>query len=211
MRSALVVTTLATALLLAGCGADDESTEEPTATQQAGGDASPAESDEDAEDPAEDEAEETTEEAAPKVTEDEAEETTEDETSGEATFGQRLGISDSLAITVSEPEEFTPSYPELAMEEWDTFIKLDVVAENTGDEPFEAFGINTRATTGSREAEAIFDIENGIDLPSAVIQPGRELEFSIGFGVVSGEPFDLTIEDMMDFMGDGVTVSTTIE
>lgn len=211
MRSTLVISTLSAALLLAGCGGDEETPEEPTATQQSGEEATDEGSADAAGDPTEDEADETTAEETDETTEEETDETADDTASGEAAFGTRLQVSDNLTLTISEPEEFTPSYPELAMEEWDTFIKMDVVAENTGDEPFEAFGINARATTGSREAEAIFDIDNGIDLPTAVIQPGRELEFSMGFGVMSGEPFDLTVEDMMDFTGEGVTISTTIE
>lgn len=208
MRSSLLALPLAAALVLTGCGSEEgTSSDSPTSATETQQDSAGAEEETDA-------AEEETETAEEATETEEVSETADEEAEaadGEAAFGERLQVSDTLAVTVSEPEEFTPSYPELAMEEWDKFIKFDIVAENTGDEPFEAFGINTRATSGSRQAEAIFDSENGIDLPSAVIQPGRELEFSIAFGAVAGEPFDLTIEDMVDFMGDGVTLSTTIE
>ncbi|MFK5644892.1 hypothetical protein ACI3ET_00065 [Ornithinimicrobium sp. LYQ121] len=204
MRFSLLATSLASLLVVSGCGTDPETSTEPTtsaaAAEEPAAETSAAETTTSAEEATET-AEETTEET----------ESTEPEDSGEAAFGERLEVSDNLAITISEPEEFTPSYPEMLMEEWDKFIKMDVVAENTGDEPLEAFSINARATSGSREAEAIFDTESGIDMPTAIIQPGRELEFTIGFGVVNGEPFDLTIEDMMDFTGQGVTISTTIE
>lgn len=198
MRSSIVALPLAAALFLAGCGSSDapasDSTAPTTETAQS------------------EDAEETAAETETEAEEETAAETEEEtETEGTAAFGEPIKVSDNVTVTISEPVEFTPSYPEIVMEEWDKFIKFDVVAKNTGDEPFEAFGVHTRATSGSREAEAVFDIENGIDMPTAVIQPGRELEFAIAFGAVSGEPFDLTIEDMMDFLGDAVTISTTVE
>lgn len=85
-----------------------------------------------------------------------------------------------------------------------------VTAEITGDEPFDSVGIMMQATSGSAESAQVFDSASGIDMPTAPIQPGRTLEYSVAFGVNEGEPFDLTISDMLNFMGDDVTLSTDL-
>ncbi|WP_289017368.1 hypothetical protein [uncultured Ornithinimicrobium sp.] len=153
-----------------------------------------------------------TSESAEETSEDEEEEEDAgDSASGGATFGEKHEISDRMAVTVSEPEEFTPGEYAFVEGDWDVFVSMDVTLENIGDEPVESMELMTRATSGSQEAEPIFDTDSGLDMPTAVVQPGRELEFTMGYGVNSGEPFDLTVEDMMDFESTGVTLSTTID
>ena len=198
MKTARTLTAvpLVLAMALSGCGGESDSS---TPSTPASAPTSKATEEETTE-------EETTEE---ETTE---EETTEEEAAeGEAAFGSPVKVSDNLTVTVTEPKDFEPSEYAFVEGDWDKFIKMNITAENTGDEPLEAFGMSFRATSGSKESEQIFDSEAGLDAPTAVIQPGRSLEFSVGFGVLSGEPFDLTIEDMMDFMGDGATLSIDIE
>lgn len=185
------------------CGGSDDPNESPTTSAASAEDTATQDVSED-ESTSDADAEEDSTDA-----ETSSEETAEEQSAAPA-FGEAVPVSENLTVTISEPEEFTPSDTSFFSEDWDAFVKMDVVAENTGDEPLEAMSVYTRATTGSKEAEQVFDTEGGIDMPTAVIQPGKTLEFTIGYGVITGEDFVLTVEDMMDFSGNAVTLETSI-
>ena len=217
--SALSVSMLTTAALLSACGEGEDASDDATISAA---EESSAEESEDAADESSAEAEASDTEssaedetsAAEESTSDEAEDPSDEEESADASgpeFGSPVQVSDNMTVTISAPEEFTPSSTDFLSGEWETFVRMDVLVENTGDEPLESFNVYTRATTGSQAAEEVYDYESGLETPSAVIQPGRELEYAIGYGVTAGEPFDLTVEDMMDISSEGTTLSTVIE
>lgn len=213
----LPVALLVTAAALAACGdTEDEPATSPTAaSEESAADEEMEEASEESsevDEPAEATTDQEVQEEETSAAADEAE-SADDESGSEsgATFGSAVQVSDGMTVTISEPEEFTPSSTDFLSGEWETFVRMDVLVENTGEEPLEAFNVYTRATTGSQAAEEVYDYEQGLETPSAVIQPGRELEYAIGYGVSAGEPFDLTVEDVMDFSSQGVTLSTVIE
>ena len=134
------------------------------------------------------------------VTEEETE-VVEETTDGNPTFGDTYTWPDGLSITISQPEEFTPS--EYMCDIYDleagTPIKFIVTATNGTDTDLEAFGIDTQMSSGGKQSEAIFDSEAGIDMPTVTILPGNSLEWNIGFIVADPSNMQLSVSDVMNF------------
>ena len=128
-------------------------------------------------------------------------EVVEETTDGNPTFGDTYTWPDGLAITISQPQEFTPSeyMGDIYNLEAGTPIKFTVTATNGTDKDIEAFGIDTQMTSGGKQSEAIFDSEAGIDMPTATILPGNSLEWNIGFIVADPSNMQLSVSDMMNF------------
>ena len=134
------------------------------------------------------------------VTEEETEVVVEI-TDGNPTFGDTYTWPDGLAITISQPQEFTPSeyMGDIYDLEAGTPIKFTVTATNGTDTDLEAFSIDTQMSSGGKQSEAIFDSEAGIDMPTVAILPGNSLEWSIGFIVADPSNMQLSVSDVMNF------------
>ena len=129
------------------------------------------------------------------------EETIEEPANTNPTFGDTYTWPDGLSITISQPEEFTPSeyMGDIYDLEAGTPIKFTVTATNGTDEDLEAFGIDTQMSSGGKQSEAIFDSEAGIDMPTVTILPGNSLEWNIGFIVADPADMQLSVSDVMNF------------
>ena len=128
-------------------------------------------------------------------------EVVEETTDGNPTFGDTYTWPDGLSITISQPEEFTPSeyMGDIYDLEAGTPIKFIVTATNGTDTDLEAFGIDTQMSSGGKQSEAIFDSEAGIDMPTVTILPGNSLEWNIGFIVADPSNMQLSVSDVMNF------------
>ena len=129
------------------------------------------------------------------------EETIEEPANSNPTFGDTYTWPDGLSITISQPEEFTPSeyMGDIYDLEAGTPIKFIVTATNGTDTDLEAFGIDTQMSSGGKQSEAIFDSEAGIDMPTVTILPGNSLEWNIGFIVADPSNMQLSVSDVMNF------------
>ena len=129
------------------------------------------------------------------------EETIEEPANSNPTFGDTYTWPDGLSITISQPEEFTPSeyMGDIYDLEAGTPIKFIVTATNGTDTDLEAFSIDTQMSSGGKQSEAIFDSEAGIDMPTVTILPGNSLEWSIGFIVADPSNMQLSVSDVMNF------------
>ena len=124
-----------------------------------------------------------------------------DWTRSNPTFGDTYTWPDGLTITISQPEEFTPSeyMGDIYDLEAGTPIKFIVTATNGTDTDLEAFSIDTQMSSGGKQSEAIFDSEAGIDMPTVTILPGNSLEWNIGFIVADPSNMQLSVSDVMNF------------
>lgn len=107
-------------------------------------------------------------------------------------FGSTFTWDDGASITVSKPKAFKPSEYSSSQKFKDHVI-MDVTIKNGSDKPIEAILFGTQATTGDAEAEAVFDGEKGVDLPTSKVLPGKSLKYKIAFGVKKGEDFVLSV------------------
>lgn len=116
-------------------------------------------------------------------------EAAQDSASGVAAFGESVTLANNEGtITISAPAPFTPSDTASLTGEWDEIVVMDVVETNDGSEPTMA-GWVISATTGSQEAERIYDSAQGVTSPTVDVMPGKSIEYKIAFGRNTGEDF----------------------
>lgn len=109
-------------------------------------------------------------------------------TEGVSAFGATVTLPDKEGtITISAPKAFTPSETASAGD-WDEYVVMDVTEVNDGTEP-EMAGWVIRATTGDKEAEAVFDSENDITSPTVDLMPGKSITYKVAFGRTKGADF----------------------
>lgn len=126
------------------------------------------------------------------------EETVEEAKSDHPTFGDTYTWNDGLAVTISEPTEFTIN--EFTAELYDldagTPILFDVIVDNGTDEELDSIGFHANALSGGKEAEAVFDTENGVDLPTVKLLPGDTLTYKIAFIVADLDDVRVSWSDL---------------
>jgi len=113
-------------------------------------------------------------------------------------FGSKLTWDDGLAVTISKPVPYKPSPGRSADATDKAFVVMDVLIENGTAQPIEGGLLSTRATTGDREAQRLFDSANGIDYPTAKVLPGKALKYRIAYGVDPAKDFILTVQAGFD-------------
>ena len=106
-------------------------------------------------------------------------------------FGSTFTWDDGVALTVSKPKEFT-SGPYAAPASTKGYL-FDVTVKNGSKEPVEAFAIMLQATSDDQQAEQIFDVEAGIDAPSATLLPGRTIKYKVAF-TKPGDSFTMQVD-----------------
>ena len=135
------------------------------------------------------------------------EEVVEEPASTNPTFGDTYTWPDGLAITISAPQEITLSN-EYMGELYDLSVgpvlAFDVTVHNGTDKDVEAIMINTQMTSGSSESEAVFATEEGLDMPSTTILPGKDLTWKVGYIVADPADLQLSVSDLNNFSNDKV-------
>lgn len=141
-----------------------------------------------------------------------AEETVEEEVEAEPastnpTFGDTYTWPDGLAITISAPQEITLSN-EYVGELYDLSVgpvlAFDVTVHNGTDKDVEAMAINMQMTSGSKQAESVFASEDGIDIPTVTILPGKDLSWKVAYVVADPADLQLSVSDLNNFSNDKV-------
>ena len=105
-------------------------------------------------------------------------------------FGSTFTWDDGVAVTVGKGTPFT-SGPYAAPASTKGLL-FTVTVTNGSKEPVNPMLINLQATSGQQQAEAIFDSEQGIDLPTADVLPGRSTTYKAAFSNPSA-PFTMQV------------------
>ena len=182
-RTLAILAPIALALTLTGCGSNSGTVTKGEETESA-----------------------TTEQSAPaeEIVEEEA---VEEPASTNPTFGDTYTWPDGLAITISAPQEITLSN-EYMGELYDLSVgpvlAFDVTVHNGTDKDVEAIMINTQMTSGSSESEAVFATEEGLDMPSTTILPGKDLTWKVGYVVADPADLQLSVSDLNNFSNDKI-------
>ncbi|WP_043110033.1 DUF4190 domain-containing protein [Paraoerskovia marina] len=153
------------------------------------------------------------EETAPSTGDDEGQETAPDDstdgstedapaddTSGEsdnASFGSTYTYDDGLAVTISEPESFTPGEWAFGGEDAPAHVKFTITVDNGTDEPFDPSLFTTSLASGGAESDSVYD-DDISGSPDTKVMPGKSVSFVVGYGVE--DPDDLTMEVSPDFL-----------
>ncbi len=124
---------------------------------------------------------------------------------GPLAFGETFTYEDGLSLTVGRPAPFSPSDVAAGAEGFSAAVRFSVTVVNgtTGNVEPAPFS----ATVQSADAEGSEVLEGDlIGPPSAVLLPGREATFSIGFAVQDAA--DLVMEVDPGCAHDAATYAT---
>ncbi len=107
-------------------------------------------------------------------------------------FGETYAWEDGLEVTIAAPTPFTPSEYAAASEAAAHVSVAITIANRTGT-TYDPTMFSSRARSGTSEADEVYDSENGFSgAPDTGLLDGRDVTFSIGFGV--SDPDDLVLE-----------------
>lgn len=110
----------------------------------------------------------------------------------EIKFGASYTWDDGVSLTVSKPAKFKPGeYSRVKGAKG--YLKYTVTVVNKSTKPLDLAITYITVQSGNREAEQVFDTENGLEgSPSTKLLKGRESQFDVGFGVAN--PNDVVME-----------------
>lgn len=112
---------------------------------------------------------------------------------GAYAFGQEATWPDGVKVRVSKPTVFKPGeYAAISDKSVKNFVAVDITLTNGSSAAVEASNIVVRATSGDREAEAVFDGDRST-FPSSRVMPGKSLKWRQAFGK-PGSDFLLTVD-----------------
>ncbi|MFZ1382336.1 MAG: hypothetical protein WAS54_06055 [Scrofimicrobium sp.] len=139
--------------------------------------------------------EESTEESATT----EEEEVTEEPANTNPTFGDTYTWDDGLAVTISQPTEFTPSEYSAGAVEGQTALSYEVTLTNGTDKDVESVMIMLTVASGGSEGSAIFDSNNGVEIPTSTILPGKSLTWTVAYSVADPADVQISVDNVIDF------------
>ena len=109
------------------------------------------------------------------------------------TFGQTYSYDDGLKVTVSRPKKVTPSDSAVATRQWPAYVSFTVTLTNGTKQNYDPTLFTTSLQSGTTEGGQVFDSAQGIEgAPTTPLLPGRQLRFSLGYGVQ--DPSDLVLQ-----------------
>jgi len=117
---------------------------------------------------------------------------TTDDATGTAKFGGAFKWKTGVQVTVSAPAPFTPSKSAAVGEPRPAhFVKIEIVVVNGATTIYDPSAITVSAQSANVEAKKVYDSDMGSS-PSTKVLPGREVKFSVAFGVA--DPKDLVVQ-----------------
>lgn len=122
-------------------------------------------------------------------------------------FGQSAAWPDGVKVTVVNAGVFTPADTAVKGSEG-THTLFEVTIENGSKENFNPNSLSISASSGSKEAESIFDTANGLDgEPTTDVLPGKSISFKVGFTLA--DPNDITLQvKPLSFKKDKITFTS---
>lgn len=121
-------------------------------------------------------------------------------------FGSTFTWDDGTSVTVTAPKPFKPSAMALEIQqkkELKDYVIMDVTVKNGTKAALNPMMVNIQATTGESDAEAIFDSEQGVDLPSADIMPGQSKKWKAAFAREKGKAFVVQVSNNSTYAANG--------
>ncbi|MCT2007864.1 hypothetical protein M3C74_07085 [Micrococcus lylae] len=119
--------------------------------------------------------------------------------SGQPTFGDTYTWHNGLAVTVGQPQPFTPSEWASIENEDGQHHMFDVSVVNGTSEAHDAFEISLQASSGGEQSGMIFDTDNRIDVPTVSIQPGKTLNFKVAFTLKDPSDINMDVSPGWDY------------
>lgn len=114
------------------------------------------------------------------------------------TFGETATF-DGLTLGISAPEAFTPSQYAYTGSQPNN-VKFTITITNTATEGYDPTLTFISASSGSQEAEQIFDTEGGLTLaPSTTILPGASVSYPVGFNVADPAQIVMDVTGGFDY------------
>jgi len=106
-------------------------------------------------------------------------------------FGQTAVWDDGMEVWVGEPSEYTPDDTNAGFSGTGIAVRFTVTVYNNSAYNFEPIDLYVEAMSANQAGERIFDVANGIDLPTDPVLPGESLTWDIAFEVV--DPADMAV------------------
>lgn len=131
----------------------------------------------------------------PKPTPEAVEATTDSQTAteGRPSFGDTWAYDDGLTVTIGEPEPIEPAEWARFDEDAQAHLKFEVRVENSTGDDYKPNLIVTTASSGGREAQAVYDMSHDLDgSPTTTVLDGGSVTYNIGFSVA--DPDDVHVE-----------------
>lgn len=115
---------------------------------------------------------------------------------GYVSFGERAVFSDGLAITVTAPEEFTPSADAEGATQAHN-VRMTVTVENGSDHDYDLTGFQLSGSSFSgddyQSADVVYDDTVGYyDDEDDIVAPGESITFQVGLSV--GDPTQVNLD-----------------
>jgi len=118
---------------------------------------------------------------------------TTDDATGTAKFGGAFKWRNGVQVTVSAPAPFTPSKSAAVGEPRPAnFVKIEIVVVNGSTTVYDPSAFSISAQSANVEAQKVYDSAQMGGSPSTKVLPGREVKFSVAFGVA--DPKDLVVQ-----------------
>lgn len=110
------------------------------------------------------------------------------------TFGDTNTWNDGVAVTVGQPQRFTPSASAFVEDEAlrTQAYSFDVTVENGSGEPIDSMETSLQASSGGEQSGMVFDTDNRVDAPTVTIQPGKSLNYKVAFTLK--DPSDINMD-----------------
>lgn len=110
------------------------------------------------------------------------------------TFGEPFEFEDGLSVTVSRPEEFTPSSKAIKGDE-DNYVKFTVSVENGTTKKFNPADVTVTVTSGGGQAGDVIDKKQKMSLaPVGPVKPGGRISWVQGFGVLNPDDVAVVVQ-----------------
>lgn len=117
----------------------------------------------------------------------------EDSDARNGRFGQTAAWDDGVALTVGEPEAFTPSDAAGTPSGSYQYRRFSVTVHNGTKNPIDAGAIDPTVRSGGKYGELVLDPDNGaVGGGSGKIQPGKDLTYIEAYGVA--DPSDISMD-----------------
>jgi hypothetical protein len=115
-------------------------------------------------------------------------------------LGKAYTWKDGLAVTISAPAAFIPSNTSM-VDPAAAYVTFTVTVVNGTAANFDPSMFSTSFQSTNVEGKEVYDSAKNIGgAPSTTLLPGREVQFTIGYGVA--DPADIVLEVTPDFAHD---------
>ena len=144
----------------------------------------------------------TAESSATGEEEDEAAATDDTSRDGNPSVGDTYTWPDGLAVTISQPVEYTPSESAAGTVDGQANLRFEVTVVNGTSEDVEASMILLTVSSGGRQADEVIDSD--WEFPTATILPGNDLTWNVTYSVADPDDLQVTVDNVIDFESEKV-------